>query len=226
MQREVMWMSYIRIINRVFKKGDVGGLWEGSLNEHGAVLGATRVLARLTRVETYIPFKVIQFYVKFIRTIDNFKTKVARIISEFVYFCENIPMRALRISCLYWNINSGLFLHYLFFFLFLLPTKSLPASAFFIPSIAWWSKPAHKLAKITKAARAYIHQRQDHRQWNYYRNIQDWIEIKVGLTSTKTPQQTFDQPQLIWCTHQYTSLIACAVRPFRCTYASAVRGIW
>ena len=85
MQREVMWMSYIRIINRIFKKEDVGGLWEGSLNEHGAVLGATRVLARLTRVETYIPFKVIQFYVKFIRTIDNFKTKVTRIISEFVW---------------------------------------------------------------------------------------------------------------------------------------------
>ena len=143
MQREVMWMSYIHIINRVFKKGDVGGLWEGSLNEHGAVLVVTRVLARLTRVETYIPFKVIQFYVKFIRTIDNFKTKVARIISEFVFnFCEIIPMRALRISRLYWNINSGLFLHYLFFF---------------ILSIAWWSKPAHKLAKITKAARAYIH---------------------------------------------------------------------
>ena len=82
-------MSYILIINRVFKRGDVGGLWgcrEGSLNEHGAVLGATRALARLTRIETYILFKVIQLNVEFIRTINNFKTLVARMITEFVQF--------------------------------------------------------------------------------------------------------------------------------------------
>ena len=37
-----------------------------------------------------------------------------------------------------------------------------------------------------------------------HHSIQDWIKIKVGLTSTKTPQQTFDQPEFIWCTHQHT----------------------
>ena len=117
-------MSYILIIKRVFKRGYVGGLWgcrEGSLNEHGAVLGATTALARLTRIETYILFKVIQLNVKFIRTINNFKTLVARMITKFVFnFRENIPMRALRISRLYRNIRQG----------FLWTFPALPFSSF------------------------------------------------------------------------------------------------
>ena len=69
-------MSYILIVNRVFKRGDVGSLGdvEKGVNEHGAVLRATRALTRLTRIETYILFKVIQLNVEFIRTINNFKT--------------------------------------------------------------------------------------------------------------------------------------------------------
>ena len=133
-------MSYILIINRVFKRGDVGGLWgcrEGSLNEHGAVLGATRALSRLTRIETYVLFKIIQLNIKFIRTINNFKTLVARIIAEFLFNFGRIFLYALyEYHVCTGTLNRdffGLFLHYLFFFLFSLPTKSLPASVFFYP---------------------------------------------------------------------------------------------
>lgn len=136
-------MSYILIINRVFKRADVGGLWgckEGSLNEHGAVLEATRALARLTRIETYVLFKVIQLNVKFIRTINNFKTLVARIITEFVFNFGRILLCAFyEYHVCTGTLNRdffGLFLQYLFFFLFSLPTKSPPASVFLIPSIA------------------------------------------------------------------------------------------